>query len=182
MEEAYAIQTKSPQLNRRDEHLGIGFLILHSLHTLLTTHHWRYTQLTTHSTDSTLLWQHTLPTKRSTDNTLSYWQHSLPNLPTASAPEPQFEISSLWCLHSYPRTTGFLSLYYTYYAPKPHPSSKSWPGIVTGPRSPHLSAYLHMLHSHVACKLRGCWSRVRVHACGVHGANRERCVASSLNV
>ena len=32
----------------------------------------------------------------------------------------------------------------------------TWPGIVTGPRSPHLSAYLHMLHSHVARKLRGC--------------------------
>ena len=30
----------------------------------------------------------------------------------------------------------------------------AWPGIVTGPRSPHLSAYLHMLHSHVACKLQ----------------------------
>ena len=58
----------------------------------------------------------------------------------------------------------------------------SWPGIVTGPRSPHLSAYLHMLHSHVARKLRGCRSRVRVHACGVHGANGERCVTSSLNV
>ena len=27
IEEAYAIQTKSPQLNRRDEHLGMGFLI-----------------------------------------------------------------------------------------------------------------------------------------------------------
>ena len=39
----------------------------------------------------------------------------------------------------------------------------AWPGIVTGPRSPHLSAYLHMLHNHVACKLRGCRSRVRVH-------------------
>ena len=59
---------------------------------------------------------------------------------------------------------------------------KTWPGIVTGPRSPHLSAYLHMLHNHVACKLRGCRSRVRVHACGVHGVNRERCVASSLHV
>ena len=57
-----------------------------------------------------------------------------------------------------------------------------WPGIVTGPQSPHLSAYLHKLHSHVARKLRGCRSRVRVHACGVHGANRERCVTSSLNV
>ena len=60
----------------------------------------------------------------------------------------------------------------------------AWPGIVTGPRSPHLSAYLHMLHNHVACKLRGCRSRVRVdlHACGVHDVNRERCVASSLHV
>ena len=47
--------------------------------------------------------------------------------------------------------------------------SYPWPGIVTGPRSPHLSAYLHMLHNHVACKLRGCRSRVRVHACGVQG-------------
>ena len=27
IEEAYAIQTKSPQLYRRDEHLGMGFLI-----------------------------------------------------------------------------------------------------------------------------------------------------------
>ena len=27
-------------------------------------------------------------------------------------------------VHSYPRTTGFLSLYYTYFAPWPHPSSK----------------------------------------------------------
>ena len=32
--------------------------------------------------------------------------------------------------------------------------SRTWPGIVTGRRSPHLSAYLHMLHNHVACKLR----------------------------
>ena len=61
-------------------------------------------------------------------------------------------------------------------------TDSTWPGIVTGPRSPHLSAYLHMLHNHVACKLRGCRSRVRVHACGVHGVNRERCVASSLHV
>ena len=56
-----------------------------------------YTPLTTHSTDNTLHWQHTLPTKRSTDNTLSYWQHSLPKSPTASAPKPQFAISSLLC-------------------------------------------------------------------------------------
>ena len=59
---------------------------------------------------------------------------------------------------------------------------RPWPGIVTGPRSLHLSAYLHMLHSHVARKLRGCRSRVRVHACAVHGANRERCITSSFNV
>ena len=47
----------------------------------------------------------------------------------------------------------------------------TWPGIVTGPRSPHLSAYLHMLHSHVARKLRGCWSRVQVHECTVRIGN-----------
>ena len=43
--------------------------------------------------------------------------------------------------------------------------SYTWPVIVTGPRSLHLSAYLHMLYSLVAHKLQGCRSRVRVHAC-----------------
>ena len=41
----------------------------------------------------------------------------------------------------------------------------SWPGIVTGPRSPHLSAYLHMLHSHVCCTQAARMLKLRSSTC-----------------
>ena len=112
IEEAYAIQTKSPQLNRRDEHLGMAsssntHYILYWQYTL----HWQHTQLTTHSTGNTLYRQNALPTTHSpTDSTLSRTrqQHLHPSHNLQSPPS---------YVHSYSRTTGFLSLYYMYFAP-----------------------------------------------------------------
>ena len=96
-------------------------------HLTLTTYSTDNTPLTIHSTDNTLNWHHTPLTTHSTDKTL-YRQHAL--LLTALSPElanstpsrtrqqhlhPSHNLQSpLSYVHSYPRTTGFLSLYYTY--------------------------------------------------------------------
>ena len=97
-------------------------------HLTLTTYSADNTPLTIHSADNTLNWQHTPLTTHSTDKTL-YRQHAL--LLTALSPElanstlsrtrqqhlhPSHNLQSPY-VHSYPRTTGFLSLYYTYFAP-----------------------------------------------------------------
>ena len=85
--------------------------ILYWQHTTDDTLYWQHTQLTTHSSGNTLYRQNALPTTRSpTDSTLSRTrqQHLHPSHNLQSP---------LSYVHSYPRTTGFLSLYYTYFAP-----------------------------------------------------------------
>ena len=99
-----------PQLNRRERTPwnGLPHLTLTTILYWQYTLYWQHTQLTTHSTGNTLYRQNALPTTRSpTDSTLSRTrqQHLHPSQ------------SPLCYVHSYSRTTRFLSLYYTYFAP-----------------------------------------------------------------